>query len=128
MSDHDQLPLDFTAPPPVIDEDVVYEADADGTRRPSIDERFAGFRAEHPEVMEYVRNLALSAVRAGRLRLGIAQLWEVARWNLWSAARENGYKLNNDFRAPAARYLMATEPELLDVFETRARPSGDEDE
>ena len=115
-----QLGLVFD-PPPVVE---VIDAD----ERKSIDERFADFRADHPEVLEYVRKLALEAVRAGRDRLGIAQLWEVARWNLWSAARDNGYKLNNDFRAPAARWLMATEPELAEVFETRRRSSCEDNE
>lgn len=114
-----QLGLVFD-PPPVVD---ITNAD----ERKTIDERFADFKAAHPEVLEYIRKLALDAVRAGRAHLGIAQLWEVARWNLWSAARENGYKLNNDFRAPAARWLMATELELAEVFETRRRSSCDDD-
>jgi len=117
---NDQLGLVFD-PPPVVE---VLDSD----KRKTIDERFVEFMTAHPEVLEYIRKLALDAVRAGRERLGIAQLWEVARWNLWSAARENGYKLNNDFRAPAARWLMITEPELAEVFETRRRSSVDDDE
>lgn len=118
--DDSQLGLVFD-PPPVV------EATVGTTERASIDERFEAFRAAYPEVLEYIRKLAIHAVRAGRTRLGIAQLWEVARWNLWSEAREKGYKLNNDFRAPAARWLMATEPELVDVFETRRRSSCDDE-
>lgn len=114
-----QLGLVFDAPPIV--------EPTNPAERLSIDERFEKFRAAYPEVLEYIRKLAVHAVRAGRTKLGIAQLWEVARWNLWSEAREKGYKLNNDFRAPAARWLMATEPELLDVFETRRRSSCDDE-
>lgn len=117
--DDNQLGLVFEAPP--------IAEPTDPKERASIDERFAQFRAAYPEVIEYVRKLALEAVRAGRMKLGIAQLWEVARWNLWSAAREGGFKLNNDFRAPCARWLMATEPELADVFETRRRSSCDDE-
>lgn len=117
--DDSQLGLVFDVPSVVEPTDV--------NERLSIDERFAAFRAAYPEVLEYIRRLAIHAVRAGRTRLGIAQLWEVARWNLWSEAREKGYKLNNDFRAPAARWLMATEPELADVFETRRRSSCDDE-
>lgn len=113
-----QLGLVFD-PPPVVDASSPED-------RKTIDERFAVFRAAHPEVLEYIRQLALDAVRAGRERLGIAQLWEVARWNLWSAARENGYKLNNDFRAPAARWLMEIESELVNAFETRRRLCEDD--
>ncbi|MEO6601930.1 MAG: hypothetical protein ABIQ16_18775 [Polyangiaceae bacterium] len=109
--------------------DMVFEippVDDAPSERATITQRFEKFRAEHPEVMAYVRKLALDGVRAGREQLGIAQLWEVARWNLWSAARDNGYKLNNDFRAPAARWLMSVEVELAGVFETRKRTSEDD--
>lgn len=117
--DDQQLGLVFE-PPPVVEP-------VDSGERASIDERFEKFRATYPEVIDYVRRLAIHAVRAGRERLGIAQLWEVARWNLWSEAREQGFKLNNDFRAPCARWLMATEPELAGVFETRRRSSCDDE-
>jgi hypothetical protein len=55
--DDNQLGLVFEAPP--------IAEPTDPKERASIDERFAQFRAAYPEVIEYVRKLALEAVRAG---------------------------------------------------------------
>lgn len=91
-------------------------------RRPSIEERFLLFHAQHPEVFELLRALALEAVRAGRKRLGIAALWERMRWEYDLKAKDgDGFKGNNSFRALYARALMATEPMLAGVFELRER-------
>lgn len=92
-------------------------------RKPrTIEERCAAFDREHPEVYAELRRLAIEAARAGRSRLGIAQLVEVARWNLETGARDAaGYKLNNDYRAVWARRLMAEHQELAGVFELRDR-------
>lgn len=93
-------------------------------RELTIEERCAAFDRANPEVYAELRRLALEAVRAGRRRLAIAQLVEVARWNLETAARSDGYKLNNSYRAIWARRLMAEEPELADVFEVRERTAA----
>jgi hypothetical protein len=89
--------------------------------RPTISERWEAFDAAHPYVYETIRRLALDAVREGRKRIGIGELWEVARWKLHVHAEENSYALNNDFRAVVSRLLMEREAELVGVFETRQR-------
>lgn len=119
----DQLDIDFTAPAPnprMLDRIARLAAKLP---RPSIEDRCAEFDRDHPEVYAELRRLALEAVGRGRRRLGIAQLVEVARWNLSTTARddEDGYEVNNDFRAIWARRLMAEEPALRGVFETRDR-------
>ena len=121
--DDNQLDIDFEAPPL---RNLRLLEPSDPAERGGVDRRVEPLRATYPEVIEYIRRLAIEAVRAGRTKLGIAQLWEVTRWNLWTEAREQGFKLNNDFRAPCARYLMATSPELVDVFETRRRTCDDD--
>lgn len=94
-------------------------------RRRTIEERCADFDAAHPEVYAEIRRLALAAYRAGRRRIGIGQLVEVVRWNLATdAADEDGYKVNNDYRAAWARRLVAEHPELAPLFELRARRSS----
>ena len=106
--------LDLTLTPP-----------APPDREPTIEERCAEFDRDHPEVYAELRRLALHAVRSGRKRPAIAQLVEVARWNLESAARDgDGYKLNNSYRAIWARRLMADVPELAGAFETRERTAA----
>lgn len=100
----DQLVLTNPEPPP---------------REQTIEERCAAFDAAHPEVYAELRRLALEAVRAGRRRLAIATIVEVE-----TAARSDGYKLNNSYRAIWARRLMAEEPELDGAFETRERTAA----
>lgn len=88
-------------------------------RRPSIEERFRAWIAAHPEVVDLMRKLAIEAVGRGRTRIGIAALFERARWELDLNAPEGGAKLNNDLRSRMARHLMEIEPRLAGVFETR---------
>lgn len=116
---HDDIEDEEDVPPPAA------------TLRPrpaSIVERCETFDRAHPEVYTELRRLALEAVRRGRRRLAIAQLVEVARWNLNTDARDaEGFKVNNTFRAVWARRLMADEPELAGVFETRDLRAHQED-
>lgn len=87
--------------------------------RKTIEERCADFDRDHPEVYAEIERLALDAFARGRRRLGIGQLVEVARWNLSTTARDDGYKLNNDFRSRWVRRLIADHPEFKDAFELR---------
>lgn len=112
----DQLSLDMS-PRPMVERIARVNAKRPG--RKTIDERCAEFDVAHPEVYAELRRLALEAVRRGRRRIGIAQLVEVARWNLATSAKADGYKINNDFRSRWARRLSAECPELRDVFEIR---------
>jgi hypothetical protein len=88
-------------------------------RRPSIEERFKLWRQAHPEAIELMRRLALEKVRAGAKRIGMAALFERARWDMDVNAYEGGVKLNNDLRSRLARHLMEIEPALAGVFEVR---------
>ena len=53
--------------------------------------------------------------------MGIAMLFEVLRWNYYLNIDmgEEEFKLSNDFRAPYARLIMESEPDLNDVFQIR---------
>lgn len=85
----------------------------------SLEARFRVFHAANPHVYVQLRSLALAARRRGVRRIGIGQLFEVLRWNTMLRTRGNEFKLNNDFRAPYARLLMASDPFLAGMFETR---------
>lgn len=87
----------------------------------SIERRFRRFHREHPEILERLLALVEKARHRGVRRLGIAQLWEVLRWEVTLEAGEGDdrYKLNNDYRSRYARLLMAVDRSLVDFFETR---------
>jgi hypothetical protein len=83
--------------------------------------QFERFHSRHPEVYaEFVR-LCRVATRAGRKRVGIKQLFEVLRWNRYVGPDHlEDYKLNNNYAPHYARLIMSREPDLANIFETRA--------
>lgn len=95
-------------------------AERHAEREATIQERFAAFHAAHPEVYAELVELARTARRAGRSRIGIGMLWEVLRWErTLRGVEEGGFKLNDHFRSRYARLLMEREPDLAGIFETR---------
>lgn len=92
----------------------------------TIRERFEQFHTAHPEVYRALVRLAREWVSVGRRRLGIATLFERLRWewHMTGLTDEDGYKLNNTYRALYARLLMAEHPELDGLFETRRLTTG----
>lgn len=92
----------------------------------TIEEKFQRWLRGNPATVDHVRALALEWHRAGHDRCGIGMLAEVARWHggVDSSKDEDGFKINNNYRALLARHLVATTPDLpVDFFETRVRPS-----
>lgn len=85
----------------------------------TLTERFLRFHELNPHVYQALRRLALDLARNGRSRIGIGMLFEVMRWQRLVATTGEEWLLNNDYRAPYARLLMASEPELAGIFETR---------
>lgn len=110
-------------PAPVIRDQTELELNPPPPAKPGpLEAAFVDFHSQHPEVFGQLKSLALAAVRAGRKRLSIAQLFEVVRWELETMGRgPDGFKLNNNHKPFYARELMATVPELAGVFETRER-------
>ena len=82
--------------------------------------RFEGFHAANPRVYSTLVQLAREARAVGQATVGIGMLWEVMRWKLSLAVTtSSAFKLNNNHRSRYARLIMAQEPDLADVFETR---------
>lgn len=82
-------------------------------------DRFEAYDEAHPEVYAILRRLAFEwKRRTGRHRLGIAALFERARWEL-SVQTGESPSLNNDYRSFYARKLMRDEPALAGMFELR---------
>ena len=85
----------------------------------TLDQQFEQYDKANPHVYETLLGLSMRAVRAGRKRLGIKQLFEVARWELSFTTNGDPFKLNNNFHSRYARKLMREVPELRGVFYVR---------
>lgn len=85
--------------------------------------KFERFDEEHPDVYRQLVRLAREWMSVGHRKLGIATLFERLRWELHVSglADEDGYKLNNSYRAFYARKIMAENPDLDGIFETRTQ-------
>ena len=92
----------------------------------TIEEKFQRWIRDHPDVVEHFRRLALEWLHAGHDRCGIGMLAEKARWDAGVGGRdEDGFKVNNNYRALLARHLIATTPALpVDFFALRERRSA----
>lgn len=88
-----------------------------------LDREFSEFHESNPDVYAELVRLAREAVARGRRRIGIKMLWEVLRWHFWLQTSSEDFRLNNNFPSRYARLVMAREPDLRGVFETRALKS-----
>jgi hypothetical protein len=90
-----------------------------------LDQKFEHFHKTHPEVYTSLLRLSRNWVAAhGNSRLGIAAIYEVARWEIIWETGDPEFKLNNNYRAYYARLLMM-EPGLYGLFELRDSGADD---
>lgn len=87
----------------------------------TIDDHFADFHGENPHVYENIKRIAYQAKAAGRKRIGMKLIFERLRWEYYirTDRPEEEFMLNNNYTSRYARLLMANEPELAGMFETR---------
>ncbi len=113
-----------------VDDDVHIEtryAHAPGAH--TIEEAFDEFHRANPHVYEELVKLARHAKQRGFAHYGIGALYEVFRWERGPTTKDDdGYAVNNNYRAIYARRIMAECPDLAGFFTTRARRSEDEPE
>jgi hypothetical protein len=83
------------------------------------DRSFEAFHAANPRVYELLVHFARIALAAGRQKIGVRVLWERMRWETWITTTGGEFKLNDHYHSRYARLIMATEPDLADVFRTR---------
>lgn len=88
----------------------------------TIDQRFEAFAAANPHVMTEMLRLAHVKISAGATRIGAKALWEELRVSL-KVRKFDGWKLNNNYTAPAARKLVELDASLAPFIETRRRKS-----
>jgi hypothetical protein len=83
--------------------------------------KFDVFHAANPHVYNMLVSLARQWVsRTGRHKLGIATLFERARWEIALTTVGEDFRLNNSYRAYYARLIMAREWDLRGLFDLRA--------
>ena len=83
-----------------------------------LDVRFAEYHQSNPRVYEAIVELCREWVAAGHDRIGIGMVFEVLRWQHGLRA-DGDFAINNTMRSRYARLVMANEPDLVGVFETR---------
>lgn len=83
------------------------------------DRKFKDFHEKNPQVYKALVSLALSAVAAGRKKLSIELLINRVRWDFMMQTTDEDYKINNNYKSRYARLIMAQEPKLEGLFNTR---------
>lgn len=92
-------------------------------KRLTIQERFDDWIVHNPAILELYLKFARDADASGRRRYGIGAITERVRWHVEVETRGDQFKINNDFRAPLARLLVARDAHLKNLFEMRKRRS-----
>lgn len=116
MSDDDDLQLPLFGEFPTVDYPTEHVGPPFGL---TIEQAFCAFHAANPHVYRELVALARDATSRGVYRIGIGMLFEVLRWNVALRTGGDEFKLNNNYRSYYARLIMANEPDLGGVFETR---------
>jgi hypothetical protein len=82
--------------------------------------KFELFHAKNPHVYDILVDLARTWKANTGKRIGIAALYERARWQIAFSTTDVDLKLNNDYRAYYSRLIMQNEEDLAGLFNTRA--------
>jgi hypothetical protein len=80
---------------------------------------FWAYHAENPEILDQLVGLAHQAQAAGRTHFGMKMLFEVLRWYTMVEAKNDSFKLNNNWHAWYVRLIERDYPELRGFFEKR---------
>lgn len=93
--------------------------------KPTIQERFDKFDAEHPDVYELFKHYAWQLKQAGRTHFSSDAILHRIRWHhAINPDHDESFKLNDHFSSRYARKLISDEPEAFGgFFETRVLKS-----
>jgi len=80
---------------------------------------FDAYHAENPLIYSKLVQFAGEAVTAGAKHIGVGMLYERLRWFTRVEARDDTFKVNNNYRAFYARKLMSEYPAFAGLFEIR---------
>lgn len=89
---------------------------------PEPDAKFYEWLKANPHIIDVFLKFARRARNSGHKRFGMQAIVERVRWetNVELQAVDE-FKINNDFAAPMARYLVKLDPALDGLFEFRVR-------
>lgn len=85
----------------------------------TLSERWERFHKLNPHVYDAIVEQARLAKRYGATRIGIKFIFERLRWLHMVSTQGDPFLLNNSYTAFYARAVMANEPDLAGIFETR---------
>jgi hypothetical protein len=92
-----------------------------GPEQSKLEKAFWKFHAKHPEVYDILKDWAYKwrERRGSKAMVGIATLYELARWNTNVGDYKDSPRLSNNHRAYYARLLQDANPELVGIFRLR---------
>lgn len=87
------------------------------------EEYYARFSARNPHIYQLLVRIARQKLKStGRKQLPFRLIWETLRGEfLEHVSTDDGYRLNNVLAPYYSREIMAREPDLAGVFQTRDR-------
>lgn len=85
----------------------------------TIDDRFAAFHAEHPEVFDMFRTYANQLRASGWTRYSSDAIQHRIRWHRHVEQGDRDFKLNDHFTSRYARMLIESDPSFAGFFELR---------
>lgn len=88
----------------------------------TLEERFEKYHERNPHIYRAFRHYAFQAIAAGRKHLGVGLIAERIRWDTVISG-DDGFKINNNYRAFYARKFMEDYPEFKGFFRTRRQVS-----
>lgn len=85
-----------------------------------LDRKFRDFHKTNPHVYQILVRLAREAKQAGKTKISVVLLVQVARWEImFQTDSDDGFKINNSFTSRYARMIMDNEKDLDGFFELR---------
>lgn len=88
--------------------------------------KFEKFHADNPHVYDMLVSLLRTWVaNTHRQKIGIAALFERARWEIAITTTDPNFKLNNNLKAYYARLIMKQEEDLAGIFDLRRSAADD---
>lgn len=85
-----------------------------------IEEKFREFHEKNPRVYdELVKAARLYRQQTGRQKCGMSLLFGRVRWVLALDTEDDSFRINNNYASFYSRLIMATEPDLAEMFDTR---------
>jgi hypothetical protein len=96
----------------------------EGERMNLLEQKAQDFHHLNPLIFDELVEVCLDAQSAGQDRWSINAAFEVVRYNHLIKTQGDIYKLNNNFRAYYARWIMKRVPLLEDFFVIRKVQKG----